>query len=164
MPQVDYTGSSLRHSTEAEPNAERRKGQNHKARGNGVAEDCTVHARMEDVIEKISVAWNDSGEIGMHRRSCGDKTNSHKMTFLVGADTCTGHRKTLVLKRWLEEGEGGVVGCKARDRVAQNPMLRRGRSKLADGLVVGQGVVPKDERRHRRLEKIVSDEETKERT
>jgi len=137
-----------------EPNAERRKERNHKARGNGDAEDCTVHARRKDVIEKISVAWNGSGEIGKYRRSCGDKTNSHKMTSLVDAGTCTAHRKTLVLKRWL--GEGDVVGCKARDRVVQNLMPHRGRSKLADGLVVGQGVDPRDERRRWRLKKIVS--------
>jgi hypothetical protein len=88
-----------------------------------------VHVRRKDVIEKISVAWNDSGEIEMYHRSCGDKTNSHKMKSLVDADTCTAHRKTLVLKRWLEVGEGDVVGCKARDRVVQNLMPRRGRSK-----------------------------------
>lgn len=99
------------------------------------------------MIEKISVAWNDSGEIGMHRRSCGDKTNSHKMASPVDAGTCTGHRKTLVWRRWLE-GEGEVVGRKARHRVVQNLMPRRGMSTL-DGLVGGQGVDPGDERRHR---------------
>ena len=137
-----------------EPNAERRKEWNHKARGNGDAEDCTVHARKKDVIEKISVAWNDSADIAMHRRSCGeDKTNSHKMSSLVDADTCTGHRKTLA---WVRL-EGVVVGgCKVKDRVVRNPMPRRGRSKLADALVEGQRVDPEDERRHWKLEKFVS--------
>lgn len=125
---------------------ERRKELNHKARGNGAEEDCTEHVRRKGVIEKISVAWNDSGEIGMRRRSCGDKTNSHKMTFLVDAGTCTGHRKTLVWRRWLEEE--GVVGCKARDQVVRTLMPRRERSKLADGLVGGQGVGLVDGRRH----------------
>lgn len=97
------------------------------------------------MIEMISVAWNDSADIGMHRRSCGDKTNSHKMSSLADAGTCTGHRKTLVWS-WLE---GEVVGgCKARDRVVRNPTPRRGRSKLADALVGGQRVDPEDERRH----------------
>jgi len=86
------------------------------------------------------------------------------MTSLVDVGTCTGHRKTLVWRRRLEEGEGEVVGCKARDQVVQNLMPRRGRSKLADVLVGGQGVGLEDERRHWRLEKIVSGEETKERT
>lgn len=114
------------------------------------------------MIEKISAAWNGSGETGKCRRNCGDKRNSRRKTSLVDAGTCTDHRKTLVLKRWLE-GEG-VVGCKARDRVVRNLRPRRGRSKLADGLVVGQGVGPEDERRRRRLEKIVSGEITKRRT
>ncbi len=95
------------------------------ARGNGGEGDCTVHVRRGDVIEKIWVAWNGSGEIEMHRRSCEDKTNSHMMTFLVDAGTCIGHRKTLAWRRWLEE----VVGSKARYRVVQNLMPRRGRNK-----------------------------------
>lgn len=99
------------------------------------------------MIEKISVAWNDSADIVMHRRSCGDdKTNSHKMSSLVDAGTCTGHRKTLVWGR-LEEGEV-VGGCKVKDRVVRNPMPRRGRSKLVDALVEGQRVDPEDERRY----------------
>ena len=105
------------------------------------------------MIVKISAAWNDSADIGMHRRSCGDK-DSHKMASLVGAGTCTGHRKTLA---WRWAGEGEVVGgCKARDRVVRNPVPRQGRSKLADALVEGQRVDPEDGRRYWRLEKIVS--------
>jgi hypothetical protein len=99
------------------------------------------------VIEKISVAWNDSADIGKHRRNCGeDKTNSHKMSSLVDAGTCTDHRKTLVWGR-LEEGEV-VGGCTVKDRVVLNPMPRRGRSKLADALVEGQRVGPEAERRY----------------
>lgn len=107
------------------------------------------------MIEKISVAWNDSADTAMHRRSCGeDKTNSHKMSSLVDADTCTGHRKTLA---WVRlEGEEVVGGCKVTDRVVRNPMPRRGRSRLADALVEGQRVDPEDEMRYWKLEKIVS--------
>lgn len=54
------------------------------------------------VIEKISVAWGDSGGIERHRTSCAgceDRTGSHKRSFLVdgagaGAGTYIGHPKT----------------------------------------------------------------------
>jgi hypothetical protein len=55
------------------------------------------------VIEKISVVWGDSGGIERHRRSCADRTGSHKRSFLVDAGTYIGHPKTWVGRR--EEGE-----------------------------------------------------------
>ena len=110
---------------------ERHKGQNHTERGSGVeGGGCTVHARKGGVIEKISVACGGSGGIGRHRRSCEDRTGSHKRSFLVDAGTYIGHPKTWVGKRVVVVVVVGVVvGGRTKGWVVPGLAPRRGRSR-----------------------------------
>ena len=137
---------------------ERRKGQNHTERGSEVeGGGCTGHARKGGVIEKISVACGGSGGIGRHRRSCADRTGSHKRSFLVDAGTYIGHPKTWVEKRAVV---GVVVGGRTRGWVVPGLAPRRGRSRQADAFVALRNVGQGDERTYWKLEgREVSGEE-----
>ena len=108
------------------------------------------------MIEKISVVCGDSGRIGRDRRSCADRTGSHKRSSLVDAGTYIGHPRTWVGKREAVE----VVGNRKGGQDVPCPVPRRGRSRQADAFGTrrrvghGQG----GERTYWKLDKNVSGE------
>ena len=113
-------------------NAARRNGRSRKEGGSGVGAGCTVRVRKGGVIETIFVAWgDDSGGIERHRRSCVDRTGSHKRSFLVDAGTYIGHPTTWVRRREVVV----VVGSKRGGRDVPCLRPRRERSRQADASV-----------------------------